>query len=416
MLSSVRTYIQEKLPKGISLRKGKDLYVKQSKTVDGKDKPFTLSKVVKLGIKSTQTEAEQKKEFEIALEEALNVKRQMGSRLANKNFINNYQPQQLGVGTLESVFNNMKNLTWSGKQLDHQEQYFDDLIRHFGKDKKLNTFNDFEIDDFKKEVAKWIATREKNMRGSVSNSSINKRLGCLRMILKEAIRKRLLTNEDLPNPDPRVKNMGVVDLPRGESKKKPALTIDEEQTLLDTILLYEDQFWYDCIAFAFDTGVRHEGELNKLTPDNVDFGRKTIQFYRPKTGQQSAEIPLTSRALEILKRRRSVAIQNKDNLFFPVSRSSIRSHWSKYIKQCKFKQNFTPYCTRHTFITRLVECNTNPKIVMELAGHKVIETTLGFYTHTSSPVLNEAIANLETFKTKKSNVSMIGHNSRKQLK
>ena len=53
---------------------------------------------------------------------------------------------------------------------------------------------------------------------------------------------------------------------------------------------------------------------------------------------------------------------------------------------------------------------------MELAGHKVIETTLGFYTHTSSPVLNEAIANLETFKTKKSNVSMIGHNSRKQLK
>ena len=116
MLSSVRTYIQEKLPKGISLRKGKDLYVKQSKTVDGKDKPFTLSKVIKLSIKSTQTEAEQKKEFEKALEEGLNVKRQMGSSLANKNFINNYQPNQLGVGTLESVFNNMKNLTWSGKQ------------------------------------------------------------------------------------------------------------------------------------------------------------------------------------------------------------------------------------------------------------------------------------------------------------
>lgn len=416
MLSSVRTYIQEKLPKGISLRKGKDLYVKQSKTVDGKDKPFTLSKVVKLGIKSTQTEAEQKKEFEIALEEALNVKRQMTNKLANRRYIENYKPQQLGTGTLDSVFNRMKSYTWSGKQLEHNEQYFDDLCRFFGKDKKLNTFNIFELEDFKIEVKQYILNRDKNMRSSVSNSSINKRLGCLRMILREAIKYRLLDEKDLPNPDSRVKNMGIVDLTRGESQKKPALTIEEESKLLSVVELHEDQFWHDFFTCGFNLGARHTGEMNQWNIDNVDFGRGTIQFYRPKTDSQSVEFKLNQDLLDIFKRRRKDALQNKDNRFFPVSSSSIRSAWWKYVNKCKFHKKFTPYCMRHTFVTRLAEAGESPKVVKELAGHKRIETTLTYYTDTPEPLLNKALENLEAYKKKNTVVSMIGHNSRKQLK
>ena len=68
-------------------------------------------------------------------------------------------------------------------------------------------------------VAKKIAERPKNMTGTVSNNSINKRLGVLRSIMKYALSKRLLANDQLINPDPRVKNMGVADLPRGQSLK-----------------------------------------------------------------------------------------------------------------------------------------------------------------------------------------------------
>ena len=143
-------------------------------------------------------------------------------------------------------------------------------------------------------------------------------------------------------------------------------------------------------SFAFDTGLRHEGELNKIRPSDVDYGRRTIQFYRPKTGQMSVDIPLTNSAYEILNRRK----QN-NNLFFPVSVSSIRNFWYKYINLCNFHKKFTPYSTRHTFITRLAEEDTNPKIAMELAGHKCIETTLKFYTHSSSKKLKEAISKLE---------------------
>ena len=63
---------------------------------------------------------------------------------------------------------------------------------------------------------------------------------------------------------------------------------------------------------------------------------------------------------------------------------------------------------------------------MDLAGHKVIETTFQFYTHSTDDMLETAIESLEKYKAKKKKdttnggstpvSSMIGHNSRRKLK
>jgi hypothetical protein len=76
--------------------------------------------------------------------------------------------------------------------------------------------------------------------------------------------KRLLANDQLINPDPRVKNMGIVDLPRGQSKRKPAFTDREQEQLLQLIEKCGDQEWYDTWAWAFDSGMRHDGELDSF--------------------------------------------------------------------------------------------------------------------------------------------------------
>ena len=373
-------YIKDKLPRSITLRKNNNLYVKKSKIITPKEPPITLSKVIQVAIKSSQTEAEQKTEFEKSLAEALAVKRQMELQLNDKNFIhkllqNNTEP------TLTSVF---KNLTI---QNSLQEDYYKDIIYFFGENKKLNSFSVSEIEEFKKFLVNHIKNRKNNYRKTCSNTSINQRLGCLRIILREALKNKLIEEKDLPNPNTRVNNMGVEDLPRKHSQQKFALTKSEQKLLLNNT---SNSFWFDLFSFAFDTGLRHEGELNKIRPSDVDYGRRTIQFYRPKTGQMSVDIPLTNSAYEILNRRK----QN-NNLFFPVPISSIRNFWYKYISLCNFHKKFTPYSTRHTFITRLAEEDTNPKIAMELAGHKCIETTLKFYTHSSSKKLKEAISKLE---------------------
>ena len=422
--SEVKTYIQKNCPQGITLhRNDKSLYVKQSKMVNGK--PTTLTKVINMGISRSMTDAEMKTAFEDTLRNALSVKRQFSEQINNPNFTSFHKPQAVGTGTLGSVFDMMFQSQWglaSEKQKYLVKHFFNDLKEYFGYDKSLAYWTEEMIDEFKEWSAKKIAEREKNMTGTVSNNSINKRLGVLRSIKKYALKKRLLTNDQLINPDPRVKNMGIVDLPRGETKRKPAFAEHEQEQFLAIIQKCGDEFWYDHWAWAFDSGMRHEGELDNFTIDNIDFGRKSVTFWRSKTKGYSVEMPLTPRMLEIAKRRIKDAKARPDRKVFATSATQRRSNWDKYIRMCNFNQKFTPYTTRHTFITRLAEKNVNPKVTMELAGHSVIETTLTYYTKSSSIVLQNAMLALcngrddDSKDTINEDNSMIGHNSRRALK
>ena len=420
----VITYIQTQSPLGITLSKNKKaLYVKIGKMINGKEK--TLTKTINMGLEQGMSVAECKEAFETTLATAINVKRQFKAQLDNPNFTSFHKPTAVGVGTMGSVFQMMFLKEWGGctdKQQDLVKSFYKDLKEYFGDEKRLSTFTEEDIDSFKDFVAKKIAERPKNMTGTVSNNSINKRLGVLRSIMKYALSKRLLSNDQLINPDPRVKNMGVADLPRGVTKRKPAFTEMEQEQFLQIVQKTDDQEWYDTWAWAFDTGMRHEGELDSFTIDNVDFGRKTITFWRPKTKAWSIEMPLTQRCLEILARRRKIASARKDRKVFPSSASSRRSNWQKHIAKCNFNKHFTPYTTRHTFITRLAEAEVSPKVVMEMAGHTCIETTMTYYTKSTSKLLNNAILALQNGRNKAEeendstdNSSMIGHNSRKAL-
>ena len=415
--TEVKTYIQKNCPQGITLhRNDKSLYVKQSKMVNGK--PTTLTKVLNMGITKAMTDADMKTAFEETLVNALAVKRQFTQQLSNPNFTSFHKPQSVGVGTLGSVFDMMFKSQWglaSEKQQYLVKHFFNDLKEYFGYDKSLAYWTEEMISEFHTWLAKKIAERPKNMTGTVSNNSINKRNGVLRSIKKYALKKRLLTNDQLINPDPRIKNMGIKDLPRGETKRKPAFAEFEQEQMLALMLKCNDQFWYDNWAWAFDSGMRHEGELDSFTIDNVDFGRKTVTFWRSKTKGYSVEMHLTPRMLEIAKRQIKNAKARPDRKVFPTSATQRRNNWDKYIRMCNFNQNFTPYTTRHTFITRLAEKNVNPKVTMELAGHSVIETTLTYYTKSSSQVLYNAMLALTNGRDDSSETvedTMIGHNSR----
>ena len=433
----LKTYIQEKCPQGITLIKDTNLYVKVSKTINGK--PEDLTKSIRMGLAKSMNDAEVKEAFNATLSEALNIQRQFKEQINNPNFTSFRQVQAVGVGTLQGVFDMMFVSEW-GQKSDKQQylvrNFFNDLKEYFGADKRLSTFTSEQIDGFpnkatgeledgfKQWVARKIAERPKNMTGTVSHNSINKRLGVLRSIWRYALSKRLLSNDQLINPDPRVKNMGIVDLPRGETKRKTDFKLFEQEQFLAVIKKSGDEFWYDHWAWAFDTGMRHDGELDKFTIDNVDFGRKEIIFWRNKTDGWSTAMPLTPRCLEIAKRRLKDAQGRADRRVFATTAGSRRNNWEKYIRMCNFHKHFTPYVTRHTYITLLAEAGVNQKTVMELAGHSCIETTLTYYTKSTSKTLNDAIMSLHNAREKllESNndsidvEAMNGHNSRKALK
>ena len=179
----VITYIQTQSPLGITLSKNKKaLYVKIGKMINGKEKTFT--KTINMGLEQGMSVAECKEAFETTLATAINVKRQFKAQLDNPNFTSFHKPTAVGVGTMGSVFQMMFLKEWGGctdKQQDLVKSFYKDLKEYFGDEKRLSTFTeeDIDISDF---VAKKIAERPKNMTGTVSNNSINKRLGVLRTL------------------------------------------------------------------------------------------------------------------------------------------------------------------------------------------------------------------------------------------
>ena len=426
MRSSVKQKVLALLPKGISLKRDNALWVKKSKKFrhNGEDKEKTLTHSVRLGITPDMSDAKAIEQFEKSVAEAIKIRTQMAEKLSSKFFLHQETVVKLhGVGTLKQVFDSLDTRgTWKGKHQQLVKQYFTDTLNFFSevkedKEPKLSDIhNIFTLGDFKTWCLKQVENRKMNMRGTVNTNSVNKRLGVWRQITAEAIRTKLFSLSD--TMDASKKNFGIEDEARNQSKPKPPLSVEQEEHLLDTIKEHNDSFWWDCIVVALDTGVRHDGELNRLNTDMINFGKKELQFKRPKTGNWST-IPLTARALEVFKRRREIALKDENNRFFPVSKSSIRHNWDKYRVKAGLSADYTPYCTRHTFITRLVEAGVSPKAVMDLAGHGAIETTLTFYTHSTNEILGNAISDLEKYRNKKARntakapVSMIGHNSKR---
>ena len=424
------------LPKGISFRKDRGSFlVKRSKKFvkdNGEQDTRTLTEVVKLGITSSMTEAQQKKQFETQVAQAVAVRDDIDKKLASRSFLLSEQTA-VGNGTVQDIFSRMLALdTWKGGQLKHVTTYYKDTLVFFetqgNKNPEIKDLHDeFTLHDFKKWLLDVIKKRPMNTRQTANNRSVNKRLGLWRMLTAYAIKKRLFSHSDCLDPSPTAKNFGIVNSEITLPQPKDPLSVEQEDQLLDTIKLYEDSFWWDCLVVAFDTGVRHDGELNKISTDNVNFSTKILSVKRQKTSESGgvvwSKIPLTARALEVFKRRRTIALKDKDNRYFPISKSALRHAWKKYLALAGLDKSFTPYSTRHTYITRLVEAGVNAKVVQELAGHSSIETTLKYYTHATDDLLNEAVTNLVAYKNKKrssgnsgSSSSMIGHNSRKVLK
>ena len=447
----LKSQLQETLPSGITFRGDNALWVKRSKSFvhNGERKEKTLTHTIRLGVGADMTDAEARTQFEKKLSEATKVKHDMIEKLASRKFLETEQSIKTLDASLQSLFDEMQETVYkscSAKHLALVISYFRDTLNFFAerdnKEPKISDLHrsEWTLYEFKSWCRKQVENRPMNMYGTSNTNSVNKRLGVWRQLTAYAIKKRLLSQSD--TLDPSKKNYGIFDDPRDQSKPKEPLSLADEDKLLQMLADNNDDLWRDCFTIAIDTGVRHEGELNALNPSMINFGKRKLEFKRPKTGNWS-KIPLTQRAYEIFKRRRQSALQDEKNRFFPVSKSSIRHTWNRYMKLCGFTQKlldkdgkevvkikYQPYSTRHTFITRLVEAGVSTKAVMDLAGHKAIETTLQFYTHSTDDVLETAITKLEEYKSKKKKgstnggstpavapvSSMIGHNSRRKLK
>ena len=210
------------------------------------------------------------------------------------------------------------------------------------------------------------------------------------------------------------------------------LTIDEQQTFLESAKRSHNYRQY---ALILETGLR-TGELIGLTWDAIDFEKHTLTVnktleYRhkykewragpPKTVKSYRTIPLTTRAVEILKevyaerdtRKKSdtltleleymdrrtgqVMMLHMSDLVFinwrtgePAKNSSYDTHLYKLCDEAGIKR-FCMHALRHTYATRAIERGVPPKVLQKLLGHASMKTTMDRYVHVTDESMESAI-------------------------
>ena len=294
--------------------------------------------------------------------------------------------------------------------------YSKDMFAFFPRSIRMDDMQTHEYyDDFITFMEKRILERPANNHGTFKTSSTNRRLGVIRVCIAYAIEYGLLDAKKVLNTNPNVRNFGWKNLSVVQTKDKNVLSKDDETRVIAKINELGDEEFADEYAWLIDVGMRYETEFMKFTIKNIDYRAGTISFFREKTGNWTNNLPLSKRALEIAKRYRSVAMLRTDQrLFADLSKAKLRSLFDRFGELCEIKDH-SPYITRRTFCTRLGEKSVHPAIIMDMAGHKCIETSGKYYIESTDVAKKNAMKAVhEDDFGFEDETSMMGHNSKRK--
>jgi Site-specific recombinase XerD len=149
----------------------------------------------------------------------------------------------------------------------------------------------------------------------------------------------------------------------------------------------------DIMEFAFEIGLRG-GELSAIKVKDVNLKNGTLLVQRTFSRGKLCEtikthrkiyVPLSEKAIEIAKR--NVVGKTPDSFLF-INKNS-QNHYSQDVLWWQWHHHSgTDVCfyesSRHSFITQLVEDDTNPFVAQILVRHSDIRTTQKYYHATSS--------------------------------
>ncbi len=255
-----------------------------------------------------------------------------------------------------------------------------------------------------------------SLRNEYSNSVISKAYSALSRAYRTAISKRLLTYNLMDSP--------FIKKPKSErqDKKVYAFTCDEQNIFLEALkkkryraknIDYNSMFMIELFA-----GLRM-GEICALTPDDIDLKNNIIRVrntitrgldYKVKVGDKTKtprgvrDVPINPVLVETLKKVLNNYVENKDNLLFynetmdrPVSTQQANDYFHRLCKNAGLQPIGGQHLLRHTFVTRCIEAEVPPEVIMRWAGHKNISVTLDTYTDVFAKMHNKAIDKISSY-------------------
>ncbi len=167
-------------------------------------------------------------------------------------------------------------------------------------------------------------------------------------------------------------------LPVPRSAKRAGLSAQDLAELDARVRGHPDADCQAIYAILRDTGCRGPVELDRVTLDDMDWieGEVTLRSYKGSEEQRARRVPLSDVAHQAFR------------WWFnspPVSTHRWRLFWA----DVRLNDDNVPYDLRHTFCTRLLECDVPVPTVMQIMGHSTMEQTL-YYQHQRPSALQAA--------------------------
>ena len=258
------------------------------------------------------------------------------------------------------------------------------LKEAFGN-KRLSEITPEEIDRYK----------QSRLNSGRKGSTINRDLACLRRLLRVAVKRNKLRSS--PFSEDRVDFLP-------EQGRERILSFAEERKYLSAA----SPTLRDVATIILECGCRPD-EVFRIRVEDVDLTGRTLRIQFGKTKNARRPLSLSEPALDVLKRRISVAqgpylfpfrvglFGDKEVFNWNKPMTQLWNAHKKALAASKIRPAFKLYDCRHTYGTRAIESGVNPLSLMRLMGHANLATT-NRYVHLSEDHLAEAQKRIEAYR------------------
>jgi site-specific recombinase XerD len=154
-------------------------------------------------------------------------------------------------------------------------------------------------------------------------------------------------------------------------------TIFTEQEI-DVLWSHQDQPIAQHMLVMIYTGMR-PAEILSMQKENIHLSEHYMTGGVKTKKSKARKIIIPDRIQDIIQQMLDASDSAKLTTF---KKHAFYDAWELFRAASGLRDELTPYCCRHTYITMLTALKVSPAMLQELAGHKDYDTTLE-YTHLS---------------------------------
>lgn len=169
-----------------------------------------------------------------------------------------------------------------------------------------------------------------------------------------------------------------VKLPPHKVAERQIFTADEINTLWIDFKASPSLITAGLIVMLY-TGIR-PGELLKIRTENVYLSEHYMTGGIKTEKGKNRKIIIPDKIIPIIEYLLSES--KKGMLLHYSRRNDYYDAWNDLRARLNLREELSPYCCRHTYITNLTALKVSPAMLQELVGHEDYDTTL-IYTHLS---------------------------------